>query len=403
MGKITEYSKEELKQLEKELLVKYDEYVNAGLKLDMSRGKPAPSQLDLVNDMLGALDTYTTESGLDVRNYGVLDGIPEMKKIFSDTFGIPADQIIVGGNASLNLMFDAMMRFMVFGTEGNIPWGRMDKVKFLCPAPGYDRHFGITECLGIEMITIPMTEDGPDMDMIVICAGVPQLEGETRRDLLQKNYKVFKTIVKPIVKNGFNGVFLVASNPVDVMTKAVLDLSGFPPERVIGSGTSLDTARLRYMIGDYFKVNPRNIHAYVMGEHGDSEFVAWSSAMISVLPIKELDSHTDQIMNELDEIAVNVRDSAYKIIKAKKATYYGIGMVLARLTRAILNDENSIFTVSAYLSGEYSYSGIYIGVPALINRSGVRKIFEIPLDEDEKKKFAESASVINEMIEEIGL
>ena len=244
--------------------------------------------------------------------------------------------------------------------------------------------------------------DCTDMDMIVICAGVPQLEGETRRDLLQKNYKVFKTIVKPIVENGFNGVFLVASNPVDVMTKAVLDLSGFPHERVIGSGTSLDTARLRYMIGDYFKVNPRNIHAYVMGEHGDSEFVAWSSAMISVLPIKELDSHTDQIMNELDEIAVNVRDSAYKIIKAKKATYYGIGMVLARLTRAILNDENSIFTISAYLNGEYSESGFYIGVPALINRNGVRKILEIPLDESEKKRFKDSAKVIKEMLDEIG-
>lgn len=244
--------------------------------------------------------------------------------------------------------------------------------------------------------------DCTDMDMIAICAGVPQLEGETRRDLLQKNYKVFKTIVKPIVENGFNGVFLVASNPVDVMTKAVLDLSGFPPERVIGSGTSLDTARLRYMIGDYFKVNPRNIHAYVMGEHGDSEFVAWSSAMISVLPIKELDSHTDQIMNELDEIAVNVRDSAYKIIKAKKATYYGIGMVLARLTRAILNDENSIFTISAYLNGEYSESGFYIGVPALINRNGVRKILEIPLDESEKKRFKDSAKVIKEMLDEIG-
>lgn len=244
--------------------------------------------------------------------------------------------------------------------------------------------------------------DCTDMDMIVICAGVPQLEGETRRDLLQKNYKVFKTIVKAIMENGFNGVFLVASNPVDVMTKVVLDLSGFPPERVIGSGTSLDTARLRYMIGDYFKVNPRNIHAYVMGEHGDSEFVAWSSAMISVLPIKELDSHTDQIMNELDEIAVNVRDSAYKIIKAKKATYYGIGMVLARLTRAILNDENSIFTISAYLNGEYSESGFYIGVPALINRNGVRKILEIPLDESEKKRFKDSAKVIKEMLDEIG-
>ena len=241
-----------------------------------------------------------------------------------------------------------------------------------------------------------------DMDIIVICAGVPQLEGESRRDLLQKNYKVFKTIVKPIVEKGFSGVFLVASNPVDVMTKVVLDLSGFPPEKVIGSGTSLDTARLRFMIGDYFKVNPRNVHAYVMGEHGDSEFVAWSSAMISVLPIKKLDSHTDKIMSELDEIAVNVRDSAYKIIKAKKATYYGIGMVLARLTRAILNDENSIFTVSAFLNGEYSQSGLYIGVPALINRNGVRKILEIPLDDTEKHKFADSAAVIKEMLEEIG-
>ena len=245
-------------------------------------------------------------------------------------------------------------------------------------------------------------KDCTNMDLIVICAGAPQLEGETRRDLLQKNYKVFKTIVKPIVENGFKGIFLVASNPVDVMTKAVLDLSGFPPERVIGSGTSLDTARLRYMMGDYFKVNPRNVHAYVMGEHGDSEFVAWSSAMLSVLPIRELESHNEQRMADLYEIAVNVRDSAYKIIKAKRATYYGIGMVLARLSRAILNDENSIFTVSAYLNGEYSHEGLYIGVPALINRSGVRKILEIPLDDDEKQKFAASAQVITEMLDEIG-
>lgn len=245
-------------------------------------------------------------------------------------------------------------------------------------------------------------KDCTNMDLIVICAGAPQLEGETRRDLLQKNYKVFKTIVMPIVENGFKGIFLVASNPVDVMTKAVLDLSGFPPERVIGSGTSLDTARLRYMMGDYFKVNPRNVHAYVMGEHGDSEFVAWSSAMLSVLPIRELESHNEQRMADLDKIAVNVRDSAYKIIKAKRATYYGIGMVLARLSRAILNDENSIFTVSAYLNGEYSHKGLYIGVPALINRSGVRKILEIPLDDDEKQKFAVSARVIQEMLDEIG-
>ena len=245
-------------------------------------------------------------------------------------------------------------------------------------------------------------EDCKDMDLVVICAGVPQLEGETRRDLLQKNYKVFKTIVKPIVENGFNGVFLVASNPVDVMTKVVLDLSGFPKNKVFGSGTSLDTARLRFMMSDYFKVNPRNVHAYVMGEHGDSEFVAWSSAMLSVLPIRELEDHNEKMMAVLNDIAVNVKESAYKIIKAKRATYYGIGMVLARLTRAILNDENSIFTVSAYLEGEYSHSGIYIGVPAVINRSGVRNILQIPLDEDEQKKLSESAAIIHEMLDEIG-
>lgn len=166
MAKITEYSKEQLEQLQKELLAQYDEYVKSGLKLDMSRGKPAPSQLDLSNGMLNTLEDYTTENGLDARNYGVLDGIPEMKKIFSDAFDIPASQIIVGGNASLNLMFDAVMRLMVFGTEGNTPWGKLDTIKFLCPSPGYDRHFGICERLGIEMIVVPMTESGPDMDVI---------------------------------------------------------------------------------------------------------------------------------------------------------------------------------------------------------------------------------------------
>lgn len=246
-------------------------------------------------------------------------------------------------------------------------------------------------------------DDCSDMDVVAICAGAPQLPGETRRDLLQKNYRVFKSIVCPVVESGFNGVFLVATNPVDVMTQVVYSLSGFPSGRVLGSGTSLDSARLRFMMSDYFHVNPRNVHAYVIGEHGDSEFVAWSNAMISVIPISEIERDNDKMMDDLKQIAVDVRESAYKIIKAKKATYYGIGMVLARLTRAILYDENSVFTVSTLLKGEYGEKGIYIGVPAVINRNGIKEVLKMELSHEEKDLFKNSCNVIKEMLDEIGV
>lgn len=246
-------------------------------------------------------------------------------------------------------------------------------------------------------------KDCADADVVVICAGAPQENGETRRDLLQKNYKVLKSIVNPIIESGFNGIFLVASNPVDIMTHAVYSLSGFPSGRVIGSGTTLDSARLRHMMSDYFKVNPRNVHAYVIGEHGDSEFVAWSNAAISVKPLSALAEKNPSLMDDMKKIAVDVRDSAYEIIKAKKATYYGIGMVLARLTRAILFDENSIFTVSVYLKGEYGKKGVYIGVPSVVNRNGVREILEMELSNEEKKSFENSCNILLEMKEEIGI
>ncbi len=168
MPMITEYTKEQLAKLQSELSAQYDEFVKAGLALDMSRGKPAPSQLDLTNDLFKALDetNYKTEAGFDARNYGILDGIPEMKQLFADAFDVKPEQIIVGGTASLSLMFDNIMRIMVTGTGGNTPWARLDKVTFLCPAPGYDRHFGICERLGIDMIPIRMTEEGPDMDQV---------------------------------------------------------------------------------------------------------------------------------------------------------------------------------------------------------------------------------------------
>lgn len=245
--------------------------------------------------------------------------------------------------------------------------------------------------------------DCSDMDLVVICAGAAQLVGETRRDLLRKNYKIFKSIVNPIVESGFNGIFLVASNPVDIMTQIVYELSGFPSGRVLGSGTTLDSARLRFMIGDYFHVNPSNVHAYVMGEHGDSEFVAWSNAMVSVIPITEFGKEKENLMQDLQTIATNVKESAYKIIKAKKATYYGIGMVLAKLTKSILNNENSVFTVSTYLKGAYGEKGIYIGVPAVVNRNGVREVLKMELNDEEKESFKNSCNIIKEMLSEIDL
>lgn len=245
--------------------------------------------------------------------------------------------------------------------------------------------------------------DCRDADIVVICAGAPQKEGESRRDLLKKNYKILESIVSPVIQSGFNGVFLVASNPVDVMTQAVYELSGFPSGRVLGSGTSLDSARLRHSMSDYFRVNPRNVHAYVIGEHGDSEFVAWSQAAISVKSLSELSGRYPNLMKDMEQKAVDVKESAYKIIEAKGATYYAIGMVLTRLVRAILFDENSIFSVSAYLKGEYDEKGIYIGVPCVVNRSGVREILQMNMTAEEQEKFHRSSAVIKEMLAEIEL
>ena len=166
MESFREMSKEELQAQEVEVNKKYQEFKDLHLSLNMARGKPAPDQIDHANGMLETMTDYHAKDGLDVRNYGVLDGLPEMKEIFSDLLDIPAKNIIVGGNASLNLMFDQMMRLVVFGTAGEKPWGQLEKVKFLCPAPGYDRHFSVTETLGFELITVDMTSEGPDMDQV---------------------------------------------------------------------------------------------------------------------------------------------------------------------------------------------------------------------------------------------
>lgn len=247
--------------------------------------------------------------------------------------------------------------------------------------------------------------DCSDADIVVICAGVAQKQGETRLDLLKRNASVFQSIVRPVTESGFNGIFLVATNPVDIMTRITYSLSGFNPKRVIGSGTALDTARLRYLLGESLRVDPRNVHAYVMGEHGDSEFVPWSQAMIATKPILSVpgnEGEEDMISREeLKRIESEVRGAAYQIIEAKQATYYGIGMALTRITRAILGDENSVLTVSAMLRGEYGQTEVYAGVPCIINKNGVQRILPLSLAGEEMKHFQKSCDTLRENFEGI--
>ncbi|MFC7784953.1 L-lactate dehydrogenase [Rossellomorea sp. GCM10028870] len=241
--------------------------------------------------------------------------------------------------------------------------------------------------------------DCKDADLVVITAGANQQPGETRLDLVEKNVKIFKNIVDSVMNSGFNGIFLVATNPVDILTYATWKFSGLPKERVIGSGTILDTARLRYLVGEHFDIDTRNIHAYIMGEHGDTEFPVWSHTTVGASHLSELiDLHQDDVQKHLDDIFVNVRDAAYHIIERKGATYYGIAMGLARITKAVFNNENSILTVSALLEGEYHQDDIYIGVPAIINREGIRKVVELPLNDKEKAQFAHSAETLKHVM-----
>lgn len=231
-----------------------------------------------------------------------------------------------------------------------------------------------------------------DATIVVIAAGANQAPGETRMDLINKNSKIFKSIVKEVVDSGFNGIFLVATNPLDVMTYLTWKYSSFDSNKVMGSGTSLDTARLRYLVGEKIGVSPKSVHAYVVGEHGDSEFVPWSNAMVAGQEIfKFLDK------DDLNNIEKEVRNAAYEIINRKGATYYGIGMALVMITNAILSDENRIVTVSNY----NSMDGLYIATPAIVNRNGVKERIFVELNDEEQEKFDKSVEVIKNAINSI--
>ena len=204
-----------------------------------------------------------------------------------------------------------------------------------------------------------------------------------------------------VVNSGFKGIFLVASNPVDVMTKVVQEVSNFPTCRVIGSGTALDTARLRFLIGEYLNVSNKNVHAYIMGEHGDSSFVPWEHSYVGCKKIEDIMKDSKKDLSDLDKIYVDVRDAAYEIINRKKATYYGIGLGLTKIVKTILNNTNEILTVSAYLDGEYNQKDVYIGVPAVINSDGARELLELKLAPENQEKLNNSCNILKDMMNEV--
>jgi len=237
-------------------------------------------------------------------------------------------------------------------------------------------------------------KDCSDAKIVVIAAGANQDVGETRMDLINKNDKIFKSIIEKVNESGFEGIYIIATNPVDVMTYITWKHSGFNTNKVIGSGTTLDTARLRYEVAKKINVNPKNVHAYVIGEHGDSEFVPWSNANIGIQNIRDFLDEED-----LDEICNNVRNAAYEIIEKKGNTSYGIGMSLVRITNAILGDENLILTVSSYDKNK----DVFIGGPTIVNKDGASKRIFVKLNEIEENKLQNSIDVLKDAIKKVDL
>ena len=230
--------------------------------------------------------------------------------------------------------------------------------------------------------------DCADAAMVVICAGAAQKPGETRLQLVGKNMKIMKSIVDEVMSNGFDGIFLVASNPVDILTYAVWQYSGLDWHQVVGSGTVLDSARFRYMLGERYAVAPTSIHAYIIG------------ATIAGVSMRKQLERDPNLEGELEKVFEETRDAAYNIIEAKGSTSYGIGMGLARITRAILQNQDVALPVSALLNGEYGEENIYIGTPAILYREGIRRVVELEISDHEMERFKHSAKVLREIQEE---
>lgn len=241
--------------------------------------------------------------------------------------------------------------------------------------------------------------------LIIITAGAGQKPGETRLDLVHKNVAIFKSIIPQIVQNNREAILLVVSNPVDILTYAALRLSGFPAGRVLGSGTVLDTARLKHLLGRHLQVDSRSVHAFIIGEHGDSELAVWSGATISGVPLDhfcELRGHYDHEASD-HRLYSEVRDSAYEIINRKGATYYGVAMAVNRISTAIVRGEGSVLPISTLLHGEYGLDGLCMSIPAVVGREGAETVLDIPLSPAEQGALLRSAETLKGVLSQLDL
>lgn len=248
-------------------------------------------------------------------------------------------------------------------------------------------------------------EDIADCAMIIITAGANQKPGETRLDLVHKNVEIYKSIIPKIVEKNQEATLFIVSNPVDIMTYVALKLSGYPSHKVIGSGTVLDTARLKYLLSRHLDVDSRSIHAFIIGEHGDSELAVWSAANVSGIPLNhfcELRGYFDH-MESMDRIYQSVRDSAYEIIEKKGATYYGVAMAVCRIAESVIRNEHSIMPISVYLDGLYGLHDICLSIPTVVGQEGAEKVLDIPLDLMEMGKLVYSAEELKKIIGELKL
>lgn len=247
--------------------------------------------------------------------------------------------------------------------------------------------------------------DLADAGIVIITAGAGQKQGETRLDLVNKNVAIFKQLIPSITEYNKEGILLVVSNPVDILTWVTLKLSGFPSNRVIGTGTVLDTGRLKYLLGKHLDVDPRGVHAYIIGEHGDSEVAVWSSSNVSGVKMNdfcELRGHKNHVANR-EKLAEEVKNSAYEIIERKGATYYGIALSVRRICEAITKDDRSIMPVSSLINGNYGVNDMCLGVPTILGAEGIEEILDIDLDENETISFNKSAEALKAVLDKIQL